>query len=267
MCVFSSPQTDLVPCQSSPHHAQWWPQPNSGTFRPPTWTACTSCPFFCMLLFSVLSRWARSESVENTGVDDECLCPSLPPQNLLPSTCHWRGGRAGLCCESSSIPCSLPEPGAECSLPAASYGQGPGPMFVRKKMWPHSEQRSLPFALEDEALHSVVSLLEADACCCPAAQANQWPHHKEFLHKNGTKSLKKPSSCPMTSEHLMESKILWIHKVFTVPELTDSKESLNTWTIAALMLWESEVWGKNHESFHCQEHFLFVVNSLGGFFN
>lgn len=70
----------------------------------------------------------------------------------------------------------------------------------------------------------------------------------------------------MTSEHLMMSKILWIHKVFTVPELTDSKESLNTWTIAALMLWESEVWGKNHESFHCQEHFLFVVNSLGGFF-
>lgn len=213
--------------------------------RPPTWAACTSCPSFYMLLFSALSRWAKSESVEDTGVDDEWLCPSLPLWNLLPSTCVWQGRRTGLGCESPSTPCSLPKPGAACSLPAASCG----PMLVGEKpsLPAHIHccgtnrahfRAALPSLWSGGwALHSSVSLLAADACCCPAAQPKQWPHHKEFQHQKCVqKSEKNPEVLPWHLNTWWRARhYRSIMRVFTVPELTDSKESLNTWTTAELM--------------------------------
>lgn len=190
-------------------------------------------------------EWISGE----TGVDDEWLCPFLPLWNLLPSTCGWQGGRTGLGCESSSVPCSPPKPGAACSLPAANYGQGPGPMLVRKKSsllcvsaavaqtWPHLEQCFLPFALMDEAC--------ALLCHCwqqiPAAVLLHSPINgftiNNFSTKMGPKVCKNPSVVPWHLNTRQRARYygstMW---VFSVPELIDNEESLDTWTIAALML-------------------------------
>lgn len=176
-------------------------------------------------------EWISGE----TGVDDEWLCPFLPLWNLLPSTCGWQEGRTGLGCESSSIPCSPPKPGAACSLPAASHGQGPDPMPVRKKIfslsaypllwhkYPHLEQCFLPFALMDGPCTPL--------CHCwqqiPAAVLLHSPISglsiKNFSIKMGPNVCKNPAAVPWHLNTWWRTRYygstVW---VFSVPELIDN---------------------------------------------